>query len=498
MATTKDTKSIDSMSLAVGALAGAALTWTVSSLLQIRRQRQQQQSRGLAMEAYAPSSLLLSSKQQQQQRLMPAELRMEQISRHTLFFGDQGMQSLQRARVCVVGVGGVGSHAACSLARSGLGYMRVIDFDQVSLSSLNRHACARLADVGRSKVTVLTEFLQQVCPDPQYLQVDAVSEMYTKETAERLLRLGGENDSNNSSIENSSTAGDWTMVIDAIDDIPTKAQLIADCLKRGVRVVSCMGAGGKADVTRLHISDLRGAAKDPLATKLRQYLKKLIPPDEDDAYLDDMHRLAIIFSSEKTVVGLADFTDAQKDEGVHQFGAVDGMRIRIIPVLSTMPAVMGQAMAALALTEIGGKTFQPVTGERVGRNVRNKLMQKIKNREQKLCKHYAETEPNYSTIMSQGGGLVENGKFWIGPILVDDEDVEYLLEVWRNRCAVTSKRLGVVLELVRWDPQNPAICNNMVLMCSHAVEKFEKTGRDGIDPVVRRRIEERLANCYAY
>ena len=332
------------------------------------------------------------------------------------------MQALREARICVIGVGGVGSHAACALARSGLGCLRMVDFDQVSLSSLNRHACAGLDDVGRPKVTVLTEFLQRICPDPNYLKLEPINEMYTVDSGACML-----------------DDGKWTMVVDAIDDIPTKAQLIADCWKRNIRVVSCMGAGGKSDVTRLHVSDLRGAAKDPLATKLRQYLKRVIP--NDTSYLDDMERLSIVYSSEKTVVGLADFTDDQKDQGVHQFGAVDGMRIRIIPVLSTMPAIMGQALAAVALTEIGKKPFQPVTGERVGRNVRNKLLQKIRNRENRLAKQYSDSttdvENNVENTILEGGRLVDNGRVWIGPPLVDDEDVEYMMEIWRNRCAVT-------------------------------------------------------------
>ena len=416
-------QSFDALCLTLGALVGATIAATVSAVLQERQ-------RSPDKDKTAPDFRTKS-----QARSIPAELRNEQISRHTLYFGQEGMQALEKARVCLVGVGGVGSHAAVSLARSGLGTLRLVDFDQVSLSSLNRHACAGLPDVGRPKVTVLTEFLQRVCPDPQYLQLDPINEMYTVESgAARIL------DNNNGNEHDSNSAPSWNMVIDAIDDIPTKAKLIADCWQRGIRVISCMGAGGKSDVTRLHVSDLRGAAKDPLATKLRQYLKKLIP--NDTSYLDEMERLAIVYSSEKTVVGLADFTDDQKDQGVHHFGAVDGMRIRIIPVLATMPALMGQALAAVALTELGGKPFQPVTGERVGRNARNKLLQKLKSRETKLMKQYEDKISDYENVGIQGGRLVDNGKLWIGPPWVDEDDVEYLFEIWRNRCAVTQGESG--------------------------------------------------------
>ena len=265
------------------------------------------------------------------------------------------MESLRNSRVIVVGLGGVGSHAAHMLARSGVSHLRIIDFDQVTLSSLNRHACATLADVGTPKATCLQSFLQRICPDPQQLHVEAIVQMYTADEQGKAL-----------------LDGEWDLVIDAIDDVPTKAALLAHCVERKIRVISCMGAGGKSDVTRLHISDLRTASRDPLASKLRQNLKKLLPQDSDYSYMDNMDQLAVVFSSEKTVVKLCDFTDEQKAEGVHEFGAVDGMRIRVLPVLGTMPALMGMACCAMAVCELGKKPFSPVSGERVGRGVRHK------------------------------------------------------------------------------------------------------------------------------
>ena len=88
------------------------------------------------------------------------ELMKEQLSRNTLFFGERGQQKLAGAFVVVVGLGGVGSHCAHMLARSGIGRLRLVDFDQVSLSSLNRHAVATHADVGRPKASSLAR--QQV------------------------------------------------------------------------------------------------------------------------------------------------------------------------------------------------------------------------------------------------------------------------------------------------------------------------------------------------
>ena len=367
------------------------------------------------------------------------------------------MLKLKGAKVVIIGLGGVGSHTAHMLARAGVGHLRMIDFDQVSLSSLNRHACATLDDVGTPKASCLKKFLEKICPDPRYLFLEDVVQMYTKDNGEELLK-----------------GYDWDLVIDAIDDVPTKAALLSHCLKQNIRTISCMGAGGKSDVTRLHISDLRTASRDPLASKLRQSLKKLLP--KDISYLDDMDRLSVVYSSEKPVVKLADFTDEQKAEGVHHFGAIDGMRIRILPVLGTMPAVMGQTLAAWAVCELSGKSFSPVTGERVGRNVRNRMWQHLKRREQAIQEAVAEGVQVGLEGPGEEEGRLING-IWVGPLQVDSDDVEYLLEIWRNRCGVSGERLGTVLELVRWDASKPANCLNLVLMGTKALQNFDKDGK---------------------
>ena len=405
--------------------------------------------------------------------LIPAHIRKEQLSRHELYFGEEGMQQLQKTRVCVVGLGGVGSHTVMALARGGIGYLRIIDHDQVTLSSLNRHAVATLADVGTPKAIALQNTMLELCPDPQYLQIDPRVEMYTAETAASLLDDDDDDDDDGQPFD---------LVIDAIDDIPTKAHLIQHCLRRNIPVISCMGAGGKSDFTRLCVSDLRSAAKDPLATKLKQTLKQLVAKQQKDSnadsshtdnYLDDMKKLTVLYNSEKPVVKLADFTASQKAQGVQQFGAIEGMRIRILPVLGTTPSIMGQALAAYALTECGGKPLaQPVTGERVGKNVRNKLFQKLEHREQGIVQHY---DPQRNLPRSEPSSVtLDNGKtVWLGPLQVDQDDIDYLMQVWRNRCAVTQARLGTIFHLVRWDVSQPSDLHNLVLMSAGALQKYD-------------------------
>ena len=135
----------------------------------------------------------------------------------------------------VVGLGGVGSHCANMLVRSGVGKVRLIDFDQVTLSSLNRHAVCTMSDVGISKAEAMRRKLKEIVP---WCEVEAITEMFRIEEAPRLLE------------------GSPTMVVDCIDDVVTKAELIAYCKQNNLPILTSMGAGGKSDPTKLRISPL--------------------------------------------------------------------------------------------------------------------------------------------------------------------------------------------------------------------------------------------------
>src|SRR5512136_1960078 len=106
------------------------------------------------------------------------------LARTAAYFGPEGMARLQAATVAVFGLGGVGSHAACALARNGVGSVRLVDFDKVTASSLNRHAVAVPADVGRPKVEVLAEALRRIHPS---LRIDRRQAFFAQETHAELL-----------------------------------------------------------------------------------------------------------------------------------------------------------------------------------------------------------------------------------------------------------------------------------------------------------------------
>jgi len=174
---------------------------------------------------------------------VPAHIRDEVWSRNMTFFGNEGFALIRGSFVVVVGLGGVGSHAAHMLARSGCGALRVMDFDQVSLSSLNRHAVATLKDVGRPKAEAVARHLAGIVP---WCAVDDHAAMFNGAHAAELLapwRADG-----------SAMAGRVPdFVVDCIDDVNTKADLIAYCQAHNLPVITACAAGAKADPTRLHM-----------------------------------------------------------------------------------------------------------------------------------------------------------------------------------------------------------------------------------------------------
>lgn len=181
------------------------------------------------------------------------EILAEHFTRNVQFFGSEAQQRVADSFVIVVGLGGVGSHCAHMLLRSGVSRLRLIDFDQVSLSSLNRHAVATRGDVGTSKAECLAAHFREIYPEAV---LDVRVAMYEQSAEEQLL--GGEPD----------------FVVDCIDNIDTKVQLLAACVRRKVRVLACGGAGAKCDPTRVRIVDVAESVVDPLARAVRHRLKR--------------------------------------------------------------------------------------------------------------------------------------------------------------------------------------------------------------------------------
>lgn len=261
------------------------------------------------------------------------ELVLEQLARNRVFLTPEGLDRLRGAFVAVVGCGGVGSHATAALARSGVSRLRLVDFDQVTLSSLNRHAVATLADVGLPKVQCLQRRLRAVAP---WVRFDLRLEKFDAESAERLL----------GSWEGEAKRPDY--VIDAIDNIDTKVALLKYCHDHQIPVISAMGAGCKSDPTRIIVGDISGTTDDPLSRATRRRLK----------LQGITHGIPAVYSTERTADGKAQLLPLAEEEfkkgSVGDLGPLPDFRVRILPVLGTMPAIFGLTVANHVILQITG------------------------------------------------------------------------------------------------------------------------------------------------
>jgi len=176
--------------------------------------------------------------------------------------GDAGVGRLARAHVMVMGCGGVGSFAAEALARSGVGRISIVDFDLVCITNTNRQLHAMKGTVGKPKVEVMAERLRLVHPTAR---IDAVREFYSAGSRDQLLR------------------DEPTWIVDAIDNVTAKLDLLATCVKRNIPVITAMGAAGRLDPTRVKVDDLAFTERDGLAKDVRKWLvrKHDIKPRED-------------------------------------------------------------------------------------------------------------------------------------------------------------------------------------------------------------------------
>ena len=379
-----------------------------------------------------------------------AEILAEQLSRTRSYFDEAGAFSrVESALVVVVGLGGVGSHAAAALARNGVGGLRLIDFDNVTLSSLNRHATATREDVGTPKSEALARALRRVLPR---CALEPVTAMFTAVAAPALL------------------AG-AAFVLDCIDNRDTKLELLLYCRERGIPLLASMGAGGKQDPTRLRVADLAlvpSGRVEPLAAALKMELRRAgvfaaqcreggegggggggggggadAPPA--------LSGIACLYSCEEPRAALLPLPEGVPlARAKEELGAVEGFRMRVIPVLGTMPAIFGQAMAAHALCTLAGGKHAPAPLEaapvRGGSVVR-------------LCAAWTAWEAAHYPRGDYGWGA--------SGALAPEEAAFLLDEAGLARSAVSHLRLGargVKLQLSRWRPWAPSIPSNVVLV----------------------------------
>ncbi|KAF9131031.1 hypothetical protein BGW39_002342 [Mortierella sp. 14UC] len=351
---------------------------------------------------------------------MDEELVKEQLARNIAFLGEEGVDKLRKSFVIIVGAGGVGSWAASMLIRSGVGKIRIIDFDQVSLSSLNRHATAVQADVGTPKVTAMKKAFRSIAP---WVEVDARVELFQEDCAEELL------------------SGNPDYVVDAIDNINTKLALLKFCYDNKIPVMSSMGAGAKADPSCVQISDISETFEDPLARAVRRKIKKM-----------GVDRgIEVVYSTEKPHhIKLLPLDETQAQEA-DEYAALPDFRSRILPVLGPLPAMFGMSMATFITCKIAGWPMEPLP---------------IKCREGLYVRVHRELRVRESKL--------EKG---VETIALDRRDVGYVIEeVFRGKSAVSGsmEKIG----LCRWRQDKPLSLQNVVVLTKSELDKHTKLTAD--------------------
>lgn len=190
-----------------------------------------------------------------------------QFSRTQLLMGKAAIDTLMGSRIAVFGVGGVGGYVVEALARSGVGELDIIDDDRVCLTNVNRQVIATLSTVGKHKVDVCEERVHDI---NRRCIVHKYQMFYLPETADAI------------------DISQFDYVVDCIDTVKAKLDLIKRCHDQKVPIISCMGAANKMDATAFQVTDINKTKMDPLAKVIRKKLRKM-----------NIHKLKVVYSEEE-------------------------------------------------------------------------------------------------------------------------------------------------------------------------------------------------------
>lgn len=193
----------------------------------------------------------------------------EKFKRSEMLFGTEALEKLKEKNVIVFGVGGVGGYVAEALARSGIGNITIVDNDVLAISNINRQILALESTIGRKKVDVAKERITDINPD---CNVKAVDKFFLPENS-------SEFDFKN-----------YDYIIDAVDTVTAKIELVLCADKANVPIISCMGTGNKLNPTAFKIADIYDTSYDPLARVMRNECKKR-----------NIKSLKVVYSEEKPI-----------------------------------------------------------------------------------------------------------------------------------------------------------------------------------------------------
>lgn len=204
----------------------------------------------------------------------------EKFVRTGLLLGESGLHKLETSRVILFGVGGVGGYVAEALARSGVGHITLVDKDVVSESNINRQIIATIKTIGRAKTEVMQERIAEINPDAV---VEVYNCFYLPDTAEQF----------------DFTKYDY--VVDAVDNVTAKIELVLRAKEAGTPIIASMGAGNKLEPARFEVADIYQTSVCPLAKVMRRELKKR-----------GVKKLKVVYSKEEPIKNDAPGEDGRR------------------------------------------------------------------------------------------------------------------------------------------------------------------------------------------
>lgn len=245
-----------------------------------------------------------------------------QFSRTELLLGKEGMERLKNARVAVFGVGGVGGYVCEALVRSGVGSFDLIDDDKVCLTNLNRQIIATRSTVGKYKVDVMKERMLDINPD---VQVETYKCFFLPENADDF------------------PFAEYDYVVDAVDTVTAKIELVMKCQSMGVPIISSMGAGNKLDASAFQVADIYKTKMCPLAKVMRRELKKR-----------GVKKLKVVYSEEKPTKPIEDMAISCRTHCICPLGAAHKCTERrdIPGSVAFVPSVAGLIVAGEVVKDL--------------------------------------------------------------------------------------------------------------------------------------------------
>lgn len=247
---------------------------------------------------------------------------LNQFSRTQLLLGADAMEKLKNARVAVFGIGGVGGYVCEALVRSGVGHFDLIDDDKVCLTNINRQIIATRKTIGKYKTEVMKERMLDINPD---VEVTVHQCFFLPENADEF------------------PFEDYDYVVDAVDTVTAKIELVMKCQEKGVPIISSMGAGNKLDASAFKVADIYKTQMCPLAKVMRRELKKR-----------GVKKLKVVYSEEQPITPQEDLAISCRSNCICPPGAAHKCtERRAIPgSVAFVPSVAGLIIAGEVVQDL--------------------------------------------------------------------------------------------------------------------------------------------------